>query len=222
MRSGNSGNNNDSFTNSMQQVAGYGLTALFTLCSIFFVGSALGLTPLYAIGAVVCFVVAGGGALYTYHRCKNSSSSRANQQQQGARIIGGNVVQPLNLNQNDEVLLKSAFFKIYKALRDGQNSWFKSNKSPASFENAEAIASYSRDYPNSRTAKAFEIARTNNNFRNMRPENVGLFSAVYQWAYAKSNSCFKRSKVINQTAEQIAAAPENTRTGAIRKALTQR
>ncbi len=116
---------------------------------------------------------------------------------------------PLTWSIPETAEFAEGFKKIYTALREGQSGFncFKTNFI-AGKENMEHLAfikeikRHAKDAPNSRTAKALELAkrhlRENAPNRSM-PQNGNLFKEIYLAAFAASRrwSCglFKRSRV---------------------------
>jgi len=137
------------------------------------------------------------------------------------------------------------FEKIYKALRDGQSSWIKTNylskitnedrKDPYALYHK--IKKYAEQNPNSRAAKAWGLMQIHfdpntASLTNHPLSRKQLEDEIYKWSFAQSG-WFKKSKatgmtlfsstLVNQYLEDgillKANVPENSRLGKIRKAL---
>lgn len=94
-----------------------------------------------------------------------------------------------------------AFKKIYTALRDGQSGWVKTNflnnlrlLSPDA-QLAE-IQKHAAEKQDSRTAKAWELAKTH--YADCNNRNLELFASIYDWSFSKSG-LFKQSRVTGIT-----------------------
>lgn len=137
--------------------------------------------------------------------------------------------------------LAQAFRKIYKALYDGQSSFFKSNANwdkkthLKSSDFINEVKQYANTHKESRTAKAWELAQQHCQANAVYPGNVDLFREVYKWSFQKSGP-FKKSNILRRpfyssvslnsqvpqlTVEDIHAAKNNesSRTAKIYRAL---
>jgi hypothetical protein len=81
------------------------------------------------------------------------------------------------------------FSNIYRALREGQTSFFKSNIL-ANLTIVEKIIEYATANPNSRTAKAVSLMKK---FSNYKTSNHDLLKEIYLHSFSKSG-LFKRAK----------------------------
>lgn len=115
----------------------------------------------------------------------------------------------------------NAVEKIYNALYDGQTSFFKGSKKKLNYDE---LVSYSNTNKDSRTAKAWELARQH--YPNISADNQELFKSIHQYSYAHSSnffSLFKQSKNFSSgydhINEKISQAADDSRTGKIRNAL---
>jgi len=99
----------------------------------------------------------------------------------------------------------AAFMKIYKAMRDGESSWFRKTNFLDSIDQKELndsgklynrINEYAEKNTNSRTAKAWALALKHNN--DTSPNNTELFKEIYKWSFEHSG-LFKKSNVVPGT-----------------------
>jgi hypothetical protein len=131
---------------------------------------------------------------------------------------------------NIEFMQAQAFRIIYNALYEGQSSFFKSKASHCLAEKltAKDIISYVNLNPNSRSAFAWSLAKSEANYLNPYYSNTFLFEQVHNYSYKHSSnffSLFKQSKNFpngyenENTQALIEKADDDSRTGMIRKAL---
>ena len=162
-----------------------------------------------------------------------NSSNEANLQANSANDF----ISPKHtLDTVGDQLLANAFKKIYKALRDGQSGFFKTNFL-AGKENLPAdqflfkVADYVKKNPNSRSAKALKLVQK---YSPICPtNNAKLITEIYKESFQASGifkksaitgTTFFRSNVFNKKVEQLTykqflEAKANTRTGLIMRAL---
>lgn len=140
----------------------------------------------------------------------------------------------LTMNMNDK---KSAFIRIYQALRDGQSSFLriKSNflAGKEVFNGGELILQileHIRMHPESRTAEAWRLTRAH--YKNCNINNRAMMNEIYQWSFDNSG-IFKQSKAAGITlfksssvnamqlsVEQIHGGADDSRRGRIRRAIS--
>ncbi len=132
---------------------------------------------------------------------------------------------------------KSAFIKIYNALRDGESGKNKDNFLLGSErldgkDFIQRVINHATLHPESREAKAWSLAKFH--YKDCTTTNVAMMSSIYKWSFKHSGfwGFFRRSKItgfslfkqrdvenLNLTLEQLSGGAENSRRGRIRSAI---
>jgi len=112
-----------------------------------------------------------------------------------------------DISKETATQILTAFMKIYKAMRDGESSWFRKTNYLDSINPNDAkdnpdkvlntIIQYAAANPKSRTATALQLAQVH--LADPSPNNGELFQAIYRWSFDHSG-WIKKS---NLTGESI-------------------